>query len=174
MSLFQIEMSSRRSGRLWSLRQSQQNIHFREVNVRLRRMTQAEIARAEGSGGGARADQVLTPNEQDIEIVDQHTGLDSSPQASHDEGDEVQDQDSKSIDLTEEEDVGPRTVPTDTLSYTCPICMDSYQSLTDRGKLSSDSGFELLSLFSSMLHSDQLLNRTLIIPMFSLLQGSEL
>ena len=61
-----------------------------------------------------------------------------------------------------------------TLSYTCPICMDSYQSLTDRGKLSSDSGFELLSLFSSMLHSDQLLNRTLIIPMFSLLQGSEL
>ena len=64
-----------------------------------------------------------------------------------DEGDEVQDSGNNTIDLTEDEVVapvapsaGPSTASASyTLSYTCPICMDSYQSLTNRGKLDSYS-----------------------------------
>ena len=93
------------------------------------------------------------PQEESLEVTIEYEELhellgDSNDTTTTlDEGDEVQDSGNNTIDLTEDEVVapvapsaGPSTASTSyTLSYTCPICMDSYQSLTNRGNLDSYS-----------------------------------
>ena len=93
------------------------------------------------------------PQEESLEVTIEYDELhellgDSNDTTTTlDEGDEVQESGNNTIDLTEDEVVapvalsaGPSTASASyTLSYTCPICMDSYQSLTNRGKLDSYS-----------------------------------
>ena len=93
------------------------------------------------------------PQEESLEVTIEYEELhellgDSNDTSTTlDEGDEVQDSGNNTIDLTEDEVVapmapsaGPSTASASyTLSYTCPICMDSYQSLTNRGNLDSYS-----------------------------------
>ena len=105
---------------------------------------------------GGQADPghaVHVPQEESLEVTIEYDELhellgDSNDTSTTlDEGDEVQDSGNNTIDLTEDEVVapvapsaGPSTASASyTLSYTCPICMDSYQSLTNRGNLDSYS-----------------------------------
>ena len=104
-----------------------------------------------GQAGPGHAAHVL--QEESLEVTIEYDELhellgDSNDTTTTlDEGDEVQDSGNNTIDLTEDEVVapvapsaGPSTASASyTLSYTCPICMDSYQSLTNRGKLDSYS-----------------------------------
>ena len=87
------------------------------------------------------------PQEESLEVTIEYEELhellgDSNDTSTTlDEGDEVQDSGNNTIDLTEDEVVAPvapsagssTASASYTLSYTCPICMDSYQSLTNRG-----------------------------------------